>query len=205
MVGYVSAALTTCAFLPQTIKTWRTKSTDDLSPLMFALFCIGILGWLTYGILQSDLPIILANSVTIILAAIIMFFIIRPDDARSISHIGLYVNDLEKMKEFYVSGFSARSGNKYINSEKRFSSYFLTFSSGARIELMHDESRNIIQSEREWGHIAISTGSKKAVNNLFAKLKSEGIKIVSEPRVTGDGYYECVVSDPENNKIEITK
>ncbi len=204
IVGFASAVLTTSAFLPQAIKTWRTKSTNDLSPLMFGLFCFGIIGWLIYGILRSDLPMILANSVTIFLAGIIMYFIIRPDDTRNISHTGLYVTDLEKMKEFYVSRFKAKAGNKYVNLKKRFSSYFLTFSSGAQIELMQDDYRTISKDEKEWGHIAISTGSKNAVNDLLAKLKSEGIQIISEPKITGDGYYECIVTDPENNKIEIT-
>ena len=203
-VGFVSAVLTTSAFLPQAIKTWRTRSTDDLSPLMFGFFCIGIIGWLIYGILRSDLPMILANSVTIFLAGIIMYFIIRPDDTRNISHTGLYVTDLEKMKEFYVSVFKAKAGNKYVNMEKRFSSYFIKFSSGAQIELMQDETKNKSGDGQEWGHIAISVGSKHAVDDLLAKLKSEGVQIISEPRITGDGYYECIVSDPENNKIEIT-
>lgn len=204
LVGYVSAALTTSAFLPQAIKTWRTRSTDDLSPLMFGLFCFGIIGWLMYGIFRSDLPMILANSVTIFLAATIMYFIIRPDNTRYISHTGLYVADLEKMKDYYVSRFNAKAGNKYVNLKKQFSSYFLTFSSGAQIELMQDDNRNESTGNKDWGHIAISAGSKDAVDNLFAKLKSEGVEIISEPRITGDGYYEFIVTDPENNKIEIT-
>jgi len=196
--------LTTCAFLPQAIKTWRTKSTHDLSPLMFALFCVGIIGWLMYGILKSDLPMILANSVTICLAGIIMYFIIRPDNTRKISHTGLYVDDLEKMMNFYVSLFDAKSGNRYHNPVKGFSSYFLTFSSGARLELMHNEKRSKHDSDRAWGHIAIATGSKKAVDTLFASLKTTGVEIISEPRYTGDGYYEVLISDPEKNTIEIT-
>lgn len=204
IIGFASAVLTTCAFLPQAIKTWRTKSTDDLSPLMFALFFFGIIGWLFYGIFRSDLPMILANSVTICLAGIIMYFILSSDNTSKISHLGMVVDDLEKMKDFYVSSFKARSGNRYSNPTKGFTSYFITFSSGVRLELMHHEKKAIKGSDRQWGHIALSTGSKKAVDSLFVSFKSEGLDIISEPRHTGDGYYEFIIADPEKNRIKIT-
>ena len=204
LIGFVSAVLTTGAFVPQALKTWKTKSTDDLSPLMFALFCCGILGWLIYGILRSDLPMILANSVTICLAGIIMYFIIKPDNTRTISHIGLYTDNLELMKDFYVSVLDAKTGSKYQNPAKGFSSYFLSLSTGTRIELMHSTAGDSKNPEREWGHIAISTGSKKAVDMMYTRIVSMGIEVISEPRTTGDGYYEFLISDPESNKIEIT-
>ncbi|MBA7582932.1 hypothetical protein ES708_24870 [subsurface metagenome] len=203
-IGFISAILTTSAFLPQAIKTWRTRSTEDLSPMMFALFFLGIIGWLIYGILRSDLPMILANAITICLAGIIMFFIIRPDNTRKIAHLGLYVNDLENMKDFYVGMFKARAGEKYDNPYKGFSSYFLTFSTGAKLELMHKASIEEPEIKTEWGHVAISTGSTDAVNSLIEKLRFKGVPVLSEPRYTGDGYYECIVCDPENNLIEIS-
>jgi lactoylglutathione lyase len=205
LIGFGSAVLTTCAFVPQAIKTWKTKSTDDLSPLMFVLFCFGIAGWLIYGLLRTDLPMILANAVTICLAGIIMYFIIRPDNTRKIGHLGLYVKDLEKMKGFYVSYLNAKAGNKYINSSKGFHSYLLTFSSGAKLELMYEEKRKPDDNTKQWGHIAISVGSKKSVDSLHSSLKSDGLQIISGPRTTGDGCYEFVISDPENNFIEITE
>jgi len=204
VVGFASAVLTTGAFLPQAIKTWRTKSTDDLSPYMFAFFCTGIVGWLIYGILRSDLPMILANSVTICLAGMIMFFIIRPDDTRKISHMALYADDLETMKNFYVSIFQAKSSAKYNNQSAGFSSYFLSFSSGVRLELMHDTNGIANNNRESWGHIAFAAGSKKAVDRLFFSMESKDIEIISNPRYTGDGYYEFVISDPEKNRIEIT-
>ncbi len=204
VVGFASAVLTTGAFLPQAVKTWRTKSTDDLSPYMFAFFCTGIVGWLIYGILRSDLPMILANSITICLAGMIMFFIIRPDDTRKISHVALYVNDLETMKNFYVSVFQAKSSAKYNNQSTGFSSYFLSFSSGVRLELMHDTNRIARNNHESWGHIALAAGSKKAADRLFFSIESKDIEIITKPRLTGDGYYEFVISDPEKNRIEIT-
>ncbi len=74
IIGLAAGFCTTVAFLPQAIKTWKTKSAKDLSLGMYSIFCTGVLLWLTYGILTNDLPIILTNLVTIILAASILFF-----------------------------------------------------------------------------------------------------------------------------------
>jgi len=71
-VGFVAAFLTTFAFFPQAIKVWKTKSTKDISLLMFALFTIGVLLWLIYGMILYNIPIILANSITLILALYIL-------------------------------------------------------------------------------------------------------------------------------------
>jgi MtN3 and saliva related transmembrane protein len=65
---------TTIAFLPQALQTWRTKSAKDLSLGMYSILCTGVLLWLIYGIAISDLPIIIANSVTLALALSILYF-----------------------------------------------------------------------------------------------------------------------------------
>lgn len=72
IIGLLAGALTTIAFVPQVLKTWRTKSTDDLSLGMYLIFCCGVILWLTYGIIKNDLPIILANGVTLVLALSIL-------------------------------------------------------------------------------------------------------------------------------------
>ncbi len=77
LLGIIAGALTTIAFLPQVIKTWKSKSARDISLSMFLLFCAGLTLWLLYGILKNDLPIILANSLTLILAVSIVYFKIR--------------------------------------------------------------------------------------------------------------------------------
>ena len=74
IIGLIAAVCTTIAFLPQVLKTWRSKSAKDLSLGMFSLFFTGVALWLVYGILQGDLPIILANGVTLILAGSLLFF-----------------------------------------------------------------------------------------------------------------------------------
>lgn len=101
-------------------------------------------------------------------------------------------------------------GEKYTNSEKRFTSYFLSFGdSPTRIELMHRP--DIVEYNNKRGitqgltHFAVSVGSKESVNSLTEKLRADKFIIQGEPRTTGDGYYESVVLDPEGNVIEITE
>lgn len=74
IIGILAGLCTTIAFLPQVFKTWRTKSAKDLSLGMFSIFCTGVALWLTYGILIRDLPIILANGFTFILAGSLLYF-----------------------------------------------------------------------------------------------------------------------------------
>lgn len=133
-----------------------------------------------------------------------------------IEHIAIWTNDLEQMREFYIKFFAARCSEKYSNPKKNFASYFLSFESGARIELMQDTRASFffflikkLQSKKlssKFGlsHFAISVGSKNKVNSLTNKIKTAGYSVLSEPRTTGDGYYESVVADPEGNLIEIT-
>lgn len=74
VIGLVAGFCTTLAFLPQVVKTWRSRTAKDLSLSMFLLFVVGVLLWLVYGILTNDLPIILANAFTLLLAGSILFF-----------------------------------------------------------------------------------------------------------------------------------
>lgn len=72
ILGYVAGTLTTIAFLPQVIQTWKTKSTKDISLGMFVSFCTGVFLWLIYGILIDSYPVIIANVATLALAMIIL-------------------------------------------------------------------------------------------------------------------------------------
>ncbi len=125
-----------------------------------------------------------------------------------IEHLAIWVKDLESMRKFYVTHFGAKSGNKYHNPTKNFTSYFLSFEDGPRLELMHrpDVAKKSKGSDEYIGivHFAIAVGSKEKVNGLTENLRNTGFEIIGEPRTTGDGYYESVVLDPEQNKIEIT-
>jgi lactoylglutathione lyase len=127
-----------------------------------------------------------------------------------ISHIAVWVSDIEKMKVFYERYFNARAGEKYINPRKGFQSCFLSFVDGAQLELMHRDSspgsRDEQKGEVNTGfiHIAISVGSENEVDALTKTLSERGITVLSAPRCTGDGFYESTVLDPEGNIIEIT-
>jgi MtN3 and saliva related transmembrane protein len=80
VIGLAAGSLTTVAFLPQVIKTWRSGSAKDLSLGMFSFFCLGVLLWLVYGILTKDIPVIAANLATLVLASTILYFKLRFKD-----------------------------------------------------------------------------------------------------------------------------
>jgi MtN3 and saliva related transmembrane protein len=77
ILGLTAGAFTTLAFLPQVIKTWRSRSAGDLSLLMFVVFSAGVVLWLAYGLLVGELPLIVANIVTLALIATLLFFKLR--------------------------------------------------------------------------------------------------------------------------------
>ena len=76
-IGFFAAFCTTISFLPQAIKVYKSKSTKDISLYMFLIFTIGVLSWLIYGLIINDLPVILANAVTLILSLFILIYKIR--------------------------------------------------------------------------------------------------------------------------------
>lgn len=126
-----------------------------------------------------------------------------------IEHIAIWTADLELMKDFYVKYFSMQCSSKYHNHHKSFSSYFLSFpNETTRIELMHSPDVVFIKDEsgKRIGltHLAISVGTKERVDALTKQLHNGGFIVISEPRTTGDGYYESQIFDPEGNIIEIT-
>ncbi len=77
LTGYLAAVGTTGAFIPQAIKVFRTKKTEDLSFRTFLFLSMGIILWIVYGIFLESLPIILANSVTLTMTGYILYMIIK--------------------------------------------------------------------------------------------------------------------------------
>ena len=71
-VGVVAGMLTTAAFVPQVLKTWRDRSTADLSLAMYLAFCCGVLLWLVYGLMLDAWPVVMANAATLVLAGTIL-------------------------------------------------------------------------------------------------------------------------------------
>lgn len=115
------------------------------------------------------------------------------------------------MRTFYEKYFDARSNLKYENERKRFSSYFLTFPGGGRLELMHRPDIQKVpnsQNSREfmgYAHLGVKVGSRTAVDVLTKRLQDDGFPLLDGARRTGDGYYESMVADPEGNQVVIAK
>ena len=123
-----------------------------------------------------------------------------------IDHFALYVNDLEATKDLFVNFFGATSNEIYHNPKTGLKTYFLSFEGNSRLEIM--TRPNLTDSEKDlyqngYIHLAFSVGSKEKVDKLTNTLKEKGYKVISGPRVTGDGYYESSILGPENNQIEI--
>lgn len=77
LLGLLAGSCTTAAFIPQVVKTWKSRSAKDLSLGMFSIFCTGVVLWLVYGLLIMDIPVIIANLVTLVLASFLLFLKLR--------------------------------------------------------------------------------------------------------------------------------
>ena len=124
-----------------------------------------------------------------------------------IEHTAMYVNDLEKARDFFVNYLGGRSNAGYHNTKTGFRSYFISFDGGARLEIMTKPEMNDTVKEVSrtgYAHIAFSTGSRTQVDALTQRLRADGYQVISGPRTTGDGYYEICIIGIEDNQIEIT-
>lgn len=123
-----------------------------------------------------------------------------------IEHVALWTADLERSRAFYQTYFGATAGDRYESARRPFSSYFLRFASGARLELMAapDVTEGSAKPLLGFAHIAMSVGGTDAVDALTRRLEGDGHRVLSQPRTTGDGYYESTVADPDGNVVEIT-
>ncbi len=122
-----------------------------------------------------------------------------------LGHAALWCADLEAVRTFYETYFNGRSGPKYVNPTKGFESYFIRFEGDAALEIMR--STQVVERNATpglgWCHISFTVGSEEAVHTLTERLRAAGCRILSEPRRTGDGFYESTVEDPEGNPVEI--
>jgi lactoylglutathione lyase len=128
----------------------------------------------------------------------------------TLEHAAIWTTQLEVLKEYYIKYFNATSNDKYINHQKGFHSYFLSFESGARLELMSmpgiPANQNDTVQSQHLGliHLAFGVDTIGEVEAKAKQLKEDGYPILSGPRQTGDGYYEFETLDPDNNRIEVT-
>jgi lactoylglutathione lyase len=125
-----------------------------------------------------------------------------------LEHVAIWVRDLEWLRDFYVLVLGGESGSLYENPRTGFRSYFISFGEGARLELMSrpaDQAEHRSQDDHSLGyaHVAFRLGTREAVDVMVARLEAQGRGILERPRVTGDGYYEAIIADPEGNTIEL--
>jgi lactoylglutathione lyase len=147
-----------------------------------------------------------------------------PRTAPRIAHVALWTSDLERAAAFWERHFGAVVGPLYRSARRPgFASRFVALGDGPAIELMTApwidagagdampppsatpprEDAAEIAERRGWAHVAVSLGSEDAVRALAARMEAAG-HLLSPPRLTGDGFFEAVLSDPDGNLVEIT-
>jgi lactoylglutathione lyase len=125
-----------------------------------------------------------------------------------IAHAALWCTEIEVSRDFYISYFNATSSAKYVNPNTGFQSYFLIFDNDVKVELMFKPTiqprLNRIEDEHIGiAHLSFKVDNEESVDALCEQLRGDGYRIASHPRRSGYGYYECVIFDPDGNRIEI--
>ena len=128
----------------------------------------------------------------------------------TLEHVAIWTKDIERLRQYYERFFGGKSNNLYLNHKKNFSSYFITFQGGARLEIMSmpgiPENKNNTEVDQHEGiiHLAFGVNTMEEVDVKAQQLRTEGFAILSGPRKTGDGYYEFETLDPDGNRLEVT-
>ena len=128
----------------------------------------------------------------------------------TIEHIAIWTDNIELLKNFYTKYFNGQASDKYTNDKKKFHSYFISFKSGARLEIMtmpgipHNLNDRAVAQHKGIIHLAFGVDTKEAVDEKAKQLQADGFIILGGPRKTGDGYYEFETLDPDNNRLEVT-
>ena len=127
-----------------------------------------------------------------------------------LEHVAIWTDRLEELKDYYVKYFDGTPNDKYINNKKQFHSYFISFKTGARLEIMAmpniPENLNDTVTRQHKGiiHLAFGVDTMQEVEAKANQLTKDGFIILSGPRKTGDGYYEFETLDPDGNRLEVT-
>ncbi len=128
----------------------------------------------------------------------------------TLEHVAIWTNQLEVLKDFYQKFFGGQPNTKYRNTSTGFESFFLTFDSGARLELMSkpnvpNNKNDTVESQHQGIiHLAFGVETMQEVDAKARELQQAGFPILRGPRKTGDGYYEFETLDPDNNRLEVT-
>ncbi len=128
----------------------------------------------------------------------------------TLEHVAIWTDNLEVLKDYYVRYFGAVANEKYTNEKNQFHSYFLTFGSGARLEIMTmpdipaNANDTIMKQHKGIIHLAFGMDTVQEVEAKAVELRDGGHRILSGPRRTGDGYFEFETLDPDNNRLEVT-
>ena len=127
----------------------------------------------------------------------------------TLEHVALWTTQLEQLKDFYVRHFDGVAGPRYQNQAKGFSSYFISFAGGARLEIMQMPSvpRSLDDVHRQFTgfiHISFALESAAEVDRLTSVLEKDGCAVLEKPHLTGDGYYESFILDPDGNRVELS-
>jgi len=127
----------------------------------------------------------------------------------TLDHVAIWTTQLEMLKGYYVKYFNGRANKKYTNKETGIESYFVSFDSGSRLEIMQKpgipENLNdrVIKQHQGLIHLSFGVENMELVNRKSEEMAKAGFRILRGPRKTGDGYYEFETLDPDNNRIEV--
>ena len=127
----------------------------------------------------------------------------------TLEHVAIWTENLEVLKAFYERHFGGIANPLYINPSTGFRSHFITFRSGARLEIMQkpgipaNANDTISNQHQGFIHMAFSVNSREEVDEKAIEFRAAGIPILRGPRTTGDGYYEFEALDPDQNRLEV--
>lgn len=123
----------------------------------------------------------------------------------NIDHLAIWTNNLEGLRTFYTQYFDGKTKEKYVNQSKGFESYFIHFGEGASLEIMSRTDVNNTVDGENLGlcHFAFTLESEEHIAQMTELLRKDGYTVASELRLTGDGFYESTVLDPDGNRIEL--
>jgi lactoylglutathione lyase len=127
--------------------------------------------------------------------------------ATRVEHVAVWTRDLDRSRAFYERWFAARAGDRYESRRQHgFASHFVALpGGGARLELMQLPALADAAPAPAvgWAHVAIAVGTRADVEALAARMRDAGVRVLSGPRETGDGYFEAAVEDPDGNVVEV--